>query len=420
MTTPHLSRLGTLAVLAVAVSAVLGVIELAVVAVPFLVAIVTGLLRRPADVSLELALEPRRCFEGEPVRLSITVAATARVDCITVVLDLPRTLVLSAGSARTVLVVEPGERRVLDVDITARRWGRHDVGAVRAVAYTRGRLVAERVEAAGRVAIDVYPRPERFQVRDHHPAPRVLAGVHVSRAGGDGIEFAGIRPFVSGDSVRRVNWRASARHGGLLVSESHPERDAEVVLFLDTFADVGRWGTSSLDVTVRATLALAEHYLRLMDRVALIGFGGVLRWLTPGSGRMQLFRIVEHVLGTEAVLNYAWKDIQRVPRQSLPPRSLVIALSPLLDERARGAIVDLAARNHPTAIIDTMPADFPSPPPDAPSTLAQRLWRAEREVSLHRLRELGVPVIAWSDHDNLDVVLQQLTRVRRRPWVMHR
>ena len=47
----------------------------------------------------------------------------------------------------------------------------------------------------------------------------------MARAKGDGIEFADIRPFVPGDRVRRINWRASARRPGLWVNESHPERN---------------------------------------------------------------------------------------------------------------------------------------------------------------------------------------------------
>ena len=67
---------------------------------------------------------------------------------------------------------------------------------------------------------------------------QVFVGNQVSRARGDGIEFADIREWAPGDRVRSINWRASARRGELWVNQQHPERNTDVVLFLDTFTDV--------------------------------------------------------------------------------------------------------------------------------------------------------------------------------------
>ena len=65
-----------------------------------------------------------------------------------------------------------------------------------------------------------------------------------------------------GDLARRVNWRASARRGELWVNEYHPERNSDVIIFVDSFAEARRDGSSTLDQGVRATAALAARYLR--------------------------------------------------------------------------------------------------------------------------------------------------------------
>ena len=102
---------------------------------------------------------------------------------------------------------------------------------------------------------------------------------------GEGIEFADLRQFAPGDPLKRVNWRASARRGSdLWVNESHPERNTDVILFVDSFAEARLGGESTLDLAVRATATLADAYARRRDRVGLIGFGGILRWLVPGTG----------------------------------------------------------------------------------------------------------------------------------------
>ena len=67
----------------------------------------------------------------------------------------------------------------------------------------------------------------------------MFVGNQVSRAKSEGIEFADIREWTPGDRVRQHQLaRERARGGELLVNEQHPERNTDVVLFLDTFADV--------------------------------------------------------------------------------------------------------------------------------------------------------------------------------------
>ena len=120
----------------------------------------------------------------------------------------------------------------------------------------------------------------------------------------------------------------------LVVNERHPERNADVILFLDTFADARAGGRSTLDLAVRATSTLASRYLERRDRVGLVSFGGILRWLTPGMGISQRYRIVDALLESEIVFNYAWKDVSIIPARTLPPQALVVAVTPLLDDRA--------------------------------------------------------------------------------------
>ena len=112
-----------------------------------------------------------------------------------------------------------------------------------------------------------------------------FAGNRVAREKGEGIEFADLRPFVPGDRVRRVNWRASARRGELFVNEQHPERNSDVVLFLDSFAEARRERGARSTSAVRAAASLAVAYLERRDRVGVVGFGGDVHWLLPATGQ---------------------------------------------------------------------------------------------------------------------------------------
>ena len=139
------------------------------------------------------------------------------------------------------------------------------------------------------------------------------------------------------------------------MNEEHPERNTDVILFLDTFVEAREEDESTLDVAVRAAATLADRYLERKDRVGLVSFGGYLNWLLPGSGLVQLYRIVDSLLDTEIILSYAWKGVDVIPPRTLPPKALVLAITPLLDERAVTTLLDLRARGFDLAVIEVSP-----------------------------------------------------------------
>ena len=178
------------------------------------------------------------------------------------------------------------------------------------------------------------------------PAPARDAGVRRQpgrpRRRARGSSSPTCAQFVPGDRIRHVNWRASARRGELWVNEYHAERNADVVIFLDSFAEARRGGRSTLDpAAARGGEPRRRVTSRAKDRVGFVAFGGMLNWLLPCDRHAQLYRIVDAMLDTQIILNYAWKEIDVMPQRTLPPQALVLALTPLLDERSSDALLDL-------------------------------------------------------------------------------
>jgi uncharacterized protein (DUF58 family) len=69
-----------------------------------------------------------------------------------------------------------------------------------------------------------------------------------------------------GDRLRRIHWPVSLRTGTLHVTSTYGDEDSQIVLVVDGTSDLGpREGLdgrpTSLDLTVRAAGAMAEHYL---------------------------------------------------------------------------------------------------------------------------------------------------------------
>jgi uncharacterized protein (DUF58 family) len=307
-----------------------------------------------------------------------------------------------------------GERRELTFRVRCARWGAFRVGRLYLRAHDASGLFRQEAVIDRRVPLKVYPSEEHVRDLLRPLETQVFAGNHVARQKGEGIEFADLRQFVPGDRIRHVNWRASARRGELWINEHHAERNADVVLLLDSFAEARRGDRSTLDPALRAAGTLAARYLQQKDRVGFVTFGGILNWLLPTTGAVQLYRIVDAMLDTQIVLSYAWRDIRTVPRRTLPPQALVLALTPLLDNRSESALLDLRGRGFDLVVVEISPLSLLPRPSGELGQLADTLWRLRREAMRGRFERAGIPVAVWDDETSLAAALEEVSAYRRR------
>ncbi len=412
-TSPRLAGYAALAGLGLVAALTLRRPELAAVAAPFafLVALALVTERQPA-LTGRLELDEDRAVEGDIVAGTIVVTASAPVTRLELVLVVPPGLAALDGPARAVRLGRSG-RREIPVRLRCERWGAYVVGDLRLRARGALALTAWEQRLDEPQALKVFPHAERLRHLIQPRSTQAFAGVELARAKGDGIEFADLRPFRAGDRRRAINWRASARRRELVVNERRPERSTDVVVLLDSFAETRLGSVGTLDLGVRATAALVAHYLDRRDRVGLVTLGGILRWLVPGGGAVQRYRLVDALLQTEVELTYAWRGVTVVPPRVLPARSLVIALTPLLDDRMVQALLDLRGRGHDLAAIEISAVPFVEPGPSESDRLAHRLWLLRRDEIHGRLLRAGIAVSRWNVDDPLGVALEEVRAYRR-------
>ena len=406
---PRLRAYAALAAIGLIGALAFGRSDLAVLATPFVVLLGVALMGVPLALDGRLELDRDRALEGESVRATVTVrnrGAPARVR-----VDPPETARLRTDASPIEYWLPRGEQRAVAFELAVGRWGVLEAGP--AVVRARDRLGAHTLERplSGSPELRAYPRVDRLQGLVAPLRSRPVLGSQVSRERGEGIEFADLRPLVAGDRVRSINWRASARRGVPYVNLQHPEHSADIVLFLDTFAESERAEAGTLDTAVHAAAALASTYLTQRDRVALVSFGGVMSWLVGSPGTRQLYRIVDALLESHVKPSFRWTDITHVPGHLLPARALVIALSSLLDERSIGALLDLRARGYDLVVVEISPL---APADAGAHRLPLRLWQLQRETLRTRFERLGVPVARWErPHTDLDLVVQEVISFRR-------
>ncbi|WP_344209734.1 DUF58 domain-containing protein [Kribbella sancticallisti] len=402
--------------------------DAAVLGLPLAFVAAWGRYFRPRErPELHSELDADVLFEGQATTYRLRVAESLDPDIDLVVMALPRAPWFRYDPPQAAIAEPASEGDVsMEVGLRSERWGLRSLEHPQVIATSVLGTYRVPVPSPGALAVSTLPLRAGFEAVDSVPRPAGLVGLHRSRRPGEGTELAGVRPFRTGDRLRRINWAVSARTRELHVTSTWSDRDTEVVILLDTGGEVGisegiDGRSSSLDTAVRAAASIAEHYLRHGDRVRLIDTGTVVGGVRAGSGRAHLRRILD-------VLVHADRKSRQQDGQQLARRhriradSLVLVLSPLLREGILGYIVTLVHSGCTVIAVDTLPTDvadvIDTELHDAKAwPLAWRIRLLERRAELDRLGDLGVPTVRWRGAGTLDEVLRDAARLSSAPRI---
>ncbi len=422
----HARRLLTLALAGLIIAVLTRRAEFAGAAAPALL-LLTGWRRdrRPTQVEASVRARSARLFEAEPLRVEVLITGHGDHQAELVVHPhesvepgpmpvLAEPVPAGPGPAEPV-PAEPGPaeaggtgaaRAVLP--LTVSRWGRRPLGMCEVILRDRWRLAEGRAVLA-LPRVDCYPEPALQRTRVLLSKLPNRLGEHPARAAGEGVEFGGVREYVPGDRQRRINWPATTRRGGRLqVNTFAAERSQDVLLLVDASCDAGERGSTPLDLALRAAVAAARAYLAASDRVGLITYRWGIRWLAPGHGERHFLRIAEAILAGPPTGSRE-NRLDRLPRAAMPPGALVLAFSPLLDQRFIETLRDLRERGHVVLVIDVLNTE-PSAGRGSLARLGRRFWRMEQEAIRFSLHELGIGVVHWDGAASLDLPLAPYTR----------
>lgn len=425
--TPAHLRALLVAAVTVVVSLVLHRPDLLVLGVPFAVIALWATLTRPVRApSVSAALPLTTLREGEATAWTVRVEPVPGLEEVTAVLEAPRWSTLDPPTGvRSLAVARTTEDRPTAVSIPWRslRWGRRSLGPGLVGAFSSWGAFRYGPVELEPIRTTTLPLPAVFDTAAPAPHPRGLVGVNRAASPGDGSEFASIRPFQVGDRLRRVHWPVSTRTGELHVTSSYADQDSHVVLVVDGFNDLGvsegiEGAASTLDVTVRAAGAVAEHYLHRGERVSLrvLGAADVTR-LPAATGARHLRRVLDSLA---AIRPGTDRDPdERLTQLGIGAGALVVMLSPLVSPVALQHAVTLARRGLTVVVIDSLPEGLPAPGEDRYAALSWRLRLLERDREIRRIVRAGVPVVAWAGPGSLDQVLRELARRAAGPRMAH-
>lgn len=111
-------------------------------------------------------------------------------------------------------------------------------------------------------------------------------GIRRKNRRGQGLNFHQLREYRMGDSLRQLDWKATARRQDLISKDYQDERDQNVVLMIDSGRRM-RCKDDELDHfdhALNASLLISYIALRQGDSVGVLSFGNGERWIAPQKG----------------------------------------------------------------------------------------------------------------------------------------
>ena len=370
--------------------------------IPFVVYLISGHLFGPGEVQLaaKRVLSANRVGPDGPVTVELKITNQGdRVETLLLEDEVPPGLRVIDGSSRAITSLKPGETAALSYTLQGGR-GAYHLPGLRTTASDQLGLFRKRADLALSSRFLVMPAAYKLPGVAIRPRKaRVLPGLIPARKGGPGVEFYGVREYQSGDPVRWINERASARHDqALFVNEFEQERAVDVGLILDCRMETNLFSgnTELLESGTQAAASLAVSFLDQGNRVGTLIYGGGREWVHPGYGKIQRERILQALASVRLYDSFVFKELANLPTRLFPARSQLVFISSLLYEDLP-TLIALRAHGYRLLVISPDPIDFECKLlGNSPQIVqAARIARLEREALLQQLRRSGARVLEW-------------------------
>lgn len=397
-------------------------VRLIALVVPLLVYLAVATAFQPADprFRVERSVDRDTAFEGETLDVTVTVENQgSSLEFVELSDAVPRRLEVAEGSNYLVTQLLPRESLEFRYRLRLAVKGKYTLGPLRVRSRDLLGLFVSEVSQEEALAFTVFPRTEDLR-RAKIPArsTRPWLGQISSRSAGPGPDFWAIRDYVSGDEMRRINWKASSRLDTLLTNEHEGERSGDFVVVLDAREEAadGLVRDSAVEMGVRATISLATKLLEERNRVGLIVMRSVLDWVYPAFGRRQLHRIVEALVTVRPGGEWTLAHVPWILNRFFPPRSQLIIITPLVDRAARESIAELRAQGFHALVLSPSLAELQTEVPGEEERVrvARAILRLEREANVAQMRSFA-PVADWTSDQPLALALREVWLSRRRP-----
>ncbi|MFB6130401.1 MAG: DUF58 domain-containing protein [Salinigranum sp.] len=253
----------------------------------------------------------QRCSRGRVVTdepFTVTLGATlSRPSTLDLAVELrpPVSVAGLSAAGRTCHIDAGGREATTTADCRGTVAGRLDFSPPSVTLTDPLGLFAETVVRGPNESLEIGPRtPHDVHVGTGGERIQTGYGEHPTAQHGTGIESADLRPYVHGDDLSRIDWKATARLDDLHIREYEVNTARQTALLVDHGASMadGPDGERKLDYAREIALAFVRRAHSDDDPLALYAAddGGVTVEIAPGAREQHYLRIRRRLYDLEA------------------------------------------------------------------------------------------------------------------------
>jgi len=234
-------------------------------------------------------------FNGIPVRLKNNYSFTTWVEVIDEIpIQFQKRDFLKTGRVTS--------KATLDFEYSLRpvERGEYIFGNLHVYVMSRLGLAKRRYSFDKSAMVKVYPSFIQMKKYDFLAIDNKLTqmGLKKIRRIGHTMEFEQIKEYVLGDDIRTINWKATAKHGNLMINQYQDEKSQPIYSIIDAsrvmkmpFNEL-----SLLDYAVNSTLAFSNIALKKHDKVGMLSFSNTVTDFLPDSGKKTYLDTISETL----------------------------------------------------------------------------------------------------------------------------
>jgi uncharacterized protein (DUF58 family) len=195
------------------------------------------------------------------------------------------------------------------------------------------------------------------------------------RLADDPLRVAGVQAYASGDSLRTIHWRATARRGELQTKTFDPSAALVTALFLDlrTLPDSPGYIPEYLEYGISAAASLARYLLDARYAVGLYvngawrGAGALTLRLPPSRRPDHWFDILDGLARLSGLTAADIKHVLQAERPRLPFGATVLVISAVPSLALAAILLEARAAGHPVGLIAIGDTPPPQLSPEIPA-----------------------------------------------------
>ncbi len=222
------------------------------------------------------------------------------------------------------------EKKQLKYNLRPTERGEYFFGNIHVfIASTLG-LLRRRITINAQEKVSVYP--SYIQLRNY----QLLTGNTINASGGNkkirkvgnSFEFEQVKDYVIGDDIRKLNWKATARNGMMMVNQYTDEKSQQVFIIIDKgrLMKMPFEGLTLLDYAINSALVLTHVCLQKQDKIGLITFAEKFADIVPADRKMTQREIIVRSLYNQntTFLEADFEMLYMQVRAKIKQRSMLI------------------------------------------------------------------------------------------------